>query len=413
MHELAVDPLVREVLARNPTLAQMVAAWEAARARYPQVTSLDDPMLGTTLAPAGIGTIQNRNRGYRLDISQKLPWRGKLALKGENAKAQARAAANDIDDARLQLVEAAKTAFYDYYLVHRALEVNAENLKLLREFKQNAETRYKFGTPQERAPQQDILQADVEIGRQQRRSLTLERMRQVAVARLNTLLNLDPDTPLPPPPKKIEVEDGLPGASALRASALARRPDLQALANRIAADEASLGLAYKDYYPDFNLMAAYDTFWVERQLQPQIAVQMNLPVRLARRDAAVWEAKSRLAERRAELARQVNEVNYEVNQAYAEVNESKQAARLYEQKVVPAAELNVKSAQAAYLTGTIPFLTLVEAERNVIGLKNEYYEFVADYYRRLATLERVAGGSLVPGQPALPPRIPCLPRATP
>jgi cobalt-zinc-cadmium efflux system outer membrane protein len=390
--ELAVYPLVREVGARTPTVAQLGAAWEAARARYPQVTSLDDPMLGTTLAPAGIGTIQSRNRGYRLDISQRFPWRGKLALKGENAKAQARAAANDIDDARLQLVEAAKTAFYDYYLVYRALEVNAENLKLLREFKQNAEARYKTG-----GPQQDILQADVEIGRQQRRNLTLERMRQVAVARLNTLLNLDPDTPLPPPPKQVEVEDGLPEASALRASALARRPDLQALANRIAADEASLGLAYKDYYPDFNLMATYDTFWVERQLQPQIAVQMNLPVRLARRDAAVWEAKSRLAERRAELARQVNQVNYEVNQAYAEVNESKQAARLYEQKVVPAAELNVKSAQAAYLTGKIPFLTLVEAERDVIALKDQYYEFVADYYRRLATLERVAGGSLVPG----------------
>jgi outer membrane protein TolC len=415
MRELAVDPLVREVLARNPTLAQMVAAWEAARARYPQVTSLDDPMFTTTLAPAGVGTIQNRNRGYRLDVSQRFPWCGKLTLRGENAKAQARAAANEVDDARLQLVESAKAAFYDYYLVYRALEVNAENLRLLREFRRNAETRYKTGL----VAQQDVLQADVEIGRQGRRNLTLERLRQVAVARINTLLNLDPDTPLPPPPKKIEVEDGLPEAGALRAAALARRPDLQALANRIAADEASLGLAYKDYYPDFQLMAAYDTFWVERQLQPQVAVQMNLPVRLARRDAAVWEAKSRLAERRAELARQVNQVNYEVNQAYAGVSESRQAARLYEKTVVPAAELNVKSAQAAYLTGRVPFLTLVEAERNVIGLKDEYYEFVADYYRRLATLERVAGGALVPtpgsqpGAQPCPPGVPCPARIKP
>ena len=49
-----MDVLVEQVLARNPTLAQMVAAWQAASARYPQVTSLDDPVFGGTMAPASI-----------------------------------------------------------------------------------------------------------------------------------------------------------------------------------------------------------------------------------------------------------------------------------------------------------------------------------------------------------------------
>ncbi len=405
--ELSADALVREVLARNPSLAQMVAAWEAARARYPQVTSLDDPIFTATAAPAGIGTIEDRNRGYRFDVSQKLPWCGKLELRGKTALAQARAAANSVDDVRLQLVESAKAAFYDYYLVARALEVNAENLRLLRQFRRNAEARYRTG----QAPQQDFLQADVEIGRQERRNFTLERMQAVAVARLNTLLNQAPDAPLPPPPKQVEVEDAPPDAAALRAAALARRPDRQALANRLEAEEAALALAYKDYYPDFQLMAAYDTFWVEKQLRPQVAVQMTRPGRRARREAAVWEAKARLAERRAELARQVNQINYEVNQAAAEVSESKQSARLYETKVLPAAELNLKSAQTAYEAGQIPFLSLVQAERDVIGLKDQYYELVADYYRRLATLERVVGGPLTPPAPDAghPPAAPCAP----
>jgi outer membrane protein TolC len=298
---------------------------------------------------------------------------------------------------RLQLIESARAAFYDYYLVARALEVNTENLRLLRQFRQNAEARYRTG----QAPQQDFLQADVEIGRQQQRNLTLERVRTVAVARLNTLLNQAPDAPLPPPPKQVAVADGLPEAAALRADALARRPDLQALANRLQADEAALALAYKDYYPDFRLMAAYDTFWVEKQLRPQVAVQMDLPVRLARRDAAVWEAKARIAERRAELARRVNQINYEVNQAHAEVNESRQAVRLYETKVLPAAALNLKSAQTAYEASKVPFLSLVQAERDLIGLKDQYYELVADYYRRLATLERVVGGPPTVGQKEL------------
>jgi cobalt-zinc-cadmium efflux system outer membrane protein len=388
--ELTPELLVRQVLARNPSLEQMVAAWKAVEARYPQVTSLDDPMFGAVLAPGGLGTTGDASNGYRIDVAQRLPWCGKRTLRGQNVQAQARAAADDVDSMRLQLIESARSAFFDYYLVAREIEVNADNLRLLRDFRQNAETRYKNGV----APQQDVLQADVEIGRQKKRSVTLERMRQVAIARINTLLNLDPGVPLPPPPKKVEVADGLPEAAALRSAALERRPDLRALGNRIQAEEAALSLAFKEYYPDFDVMAAYDGFWTEPGLRPQIALRMNLPVRLERREAAVWEARARLAERRAELQRQVNQVNYEVSQAHAEVNESKQTVRLYEQTVLPAAELNVKSAQSAYLTGSIPFLTLLEAEREVIGLREEYYEFVADYHRRLATLERAIGGPL-------------------
>src|SRR5208282_4833472 len=44
--EMSVGLLVQDVLARNPSLAEMTAAWQAALARYPQVTSLDDPMFG-------------------------------------------------------------------------------------------------------------------------------------------------------------------------------------------------------------------------------------------------------------------------------------------------------------------------------------------------------------------------------
>ncbi len=405
LSELTPAAVVQQVLQRNPTLAQMVAARQAAAARYPQVTSLDDPMFSAQVAPGAFGS-NTVDGGYRFDISQKYPWCGKLALRGEAALAEAAAAASGVDDTRLQLVEAAKDAFYDYYLVARALEVNAENLRLLREFRQNAETRYKTG----RGPQQDLLQADVEIGKQQERQFALERMRQVAVARINTLMHLPPDLPLPPPPAEIKVEDGLPPAPVLRETALSRRPDLRALASRVAADRASLGLAHKEYCPDVEVMAAYDTFWQERPLQAQLGVKVNLPVRLARRGAAVAEAEARLAERQAELARHTDDVNYEVEQAYAQVHESARAVRLYEKTVLPAAEANVKSAQAAYVNGQIPFLTLVEAERNVVSLRDRSYELVADYYRRLAALERAVGGpvadpaTFTPCPAAPPPR---------
>src|SRR5687768_2845175 len=39
MTELSESVLIEQVLARNPSLAQMVAVWRAAAARYPQVVS--------------------------------------------------------------------------------------------------------------------------------------------------------------------------------------------------------------------------------------------------------------------------------------------------------------------------------------------------------------------------------------
>jgi outer membrane protein TolC len=385
------------MLARNPSLAEMVAAWQAASARFPQVTSLDDPNFGATLAPASLGSNQV-DTGYRLEIAQKYPWCGKLALRGANAQAEASAAGRDVDDMRLQLVESAQSAFYDYYLVDRALAVNEEALRLLREFRRNAETRYRTG----QVVQQDVLQADVELGRQQERQITLERMREVAVARINTLMHVPTRSPLPPPPGQLQLAGPLPDAQQLQAVALARRPDLQALANRIEAEEASLGLAHKEFCPDFEVMAAYDSIMGNgptRDLAPQVAVRMNLPVRKARRYGAIAEAEARLSQRRAALDRQRDQVSLQVEEAHAQVRESERVVWLYEKEVLPAARNNVKAAQAAYTTGRIPFLSLIEAQRNVVNLQDRYYEAIADYFRRRAALERAVGGSLVPVPP--------------
>jgi outer membrane protein TolC len=389
--ELSAEAVVAQVLARNPSLAEMIAAWQVAAARYPQVTALDDPIFATWDAPAALGSNQV-NGGWRVEASQKLPFCGKLALRGEAALAEAGAAGHDVEDMRLQLAEAARGAFSDYFLAERGLDVNAEGLKLLREFKRNAEARYKTGL----APQQDILQADVEIGREEERRLGLEQMRKVAIARIDTLMHLPPDAPLPPAPRQLRLPEPVPEAAILRTLALSRRPDLAALADRIRVEEVALGLAHKEFYPDFEVMAAYDTFWQERPLRPQVGVRLNLPVYQSRRNAAVAEAEARLARRRAELARQTDQVSYQVQEAFEKVRQAEQSIGLYEQKILPAAKANVEAAQAAYVTGKVPFLSLIEAQRGQVGLRDRYYEALAEFSRRRATLERVVGGPLAP-----------------
>ena len=391
--ELTVDSLVEQVLARNPSLAEMTAAWQAAAARYPQAVSLDDPMVAGTFGPE---TIAPDDRGVefasRLEISQKYPWPGKRQLRGQNAIATSNAAAKDVDDMRLQLVESAKNAFYGYFLAERALEVNQESLDLLKRILEDAQVRYQSSKDKEKVSIQEVYQFQVEIGKEQRRRLELERMHRVAKARINTLMHRDPEEPLPRAPKELKVAGEPRSFQELRQAGLVRRPDLQALSNRVAAEEAALELAYKEFYPDIEPFFMYDRFMGNasgsRDLATMLGVRLNLPVRRARRNAAVEEAEARLAQRRAELAKLTDQANFQIDQAYQEVREGAEAIRLYETKILEDAQANVEAAQPAYKTGLIPASNMVEAQRAVVELKDRYFEAVANYFRRQAALDR-------------------------
>ena len=386
LSELSVDALIEQVLARNPSLPEMVSAWQAASARYPQVTSLDDPLFGTTLAPAVASRVGN---GYRVEIFQRYQWPGKLRLRGEAALAEASAAGRDVDNVRQQLIESARDAFYDYYLTFRALDVNAQALRLVRDVRENTEIRYKRGL----VLQQDLLQADVEIGRLREREILLERQRKVAIARIDTLLHLPPSLSLPPPPKVLPVEGELPDPQALLTQALTQRLDLLKLGDQIKAAEAAVKLAYREYYPDIDAMAAYDSFWDNPLQRAQVAMRVNLPVRLAKRRGAVSEAEARLAELKAQSARQSDQAGFEVQQAYEQWRESKRTVELFDKEVLPAARKNVDAAKSNYSAGRIPFLTLIEAQRSAVSLQDRYYEATADFFRRRTAVQRSLTGT--------------------
>jgi outer membrane protein TolC len=392
--ELSIDGLIEQVLARNPSIAQMTAAWQAATARYPQVTSLEDPSFDVALAPSSFGS-NNVEAGYRIGISQKYPLGGKRGLRGQVAVAEASAAGNELEDTRLQLLESARNGYYELYQVYRARAVSEENLKLHQEARKSAEARIANG----KGHQQEVLQIDVEIGRQGERLLTLERMRQVAVARLNTLMHRPPDSPLPPPPAALVVPSDLPPVETLRGRALESRPDLRAMADRIAGDEKSLELARREFYPELMVGAAYDTIMGNgpaRDLAPQVSVGVNVPLRGDKRRGAIAEAEARLVQRRAEYARLADQVAFQVQEAYVQVVESKKVVRHYEKVIVPAAENNVKAARNAYAPGQIPLSSYLEAQRDLVNLRDRYYQAQSEYFQRRAALDRAVGERPVP-----------------
>lgn len=384
---------VNEVLTRNRSLQSMIAAWQAAAQKYPQAVALDDPMFTAMTAPASWSS-DDVNAAYLLGGSQKIPWWGKRSLRGQVAQAEANAASMDVADARLQLTQAAHLAYFDYYLVHRQLELTDANVRSLQEFQAAARRQYEANL----VMQQDVLQAEVELAEGERRRIELERMRRTSIARLNTLVHRPPDCPVPPPPASLTV-DGTPAPpELLRQLAQQQRPDLASMRAKLQAESASVALAYKEFYPDFEIMGRYDRFWqptsTQGDLQGQFGVNMNVPIYLEKRRAAAREAMFKLRKQRADYEQRIDDVNQEVEAAYAQVVEMQAIAELYAGRTLPAADRNVTSARTDYVANRGDFLRLVSAQRQSLMLREKYQEAVVGYLSRRAELERVIGGPL-------------------
>jgi outer membrane protein TolC len=145
--------LAAAVTARNPSLEAAHQSWRAASARAPRERALANPMISYRLAPLSVGS--DVPFGHEIEVRQALPYPGKRQARAAMAEAEAGAAFEDWREALLELTARASILAGDWYLVHRALEVNEQHLRLLDSFREVAAARYAAGL----AMQQDPLQA--------------------------------------------------------------------------------------------------------------------------------------------------------------------------------------------------------------------------------------------------------------
>lgn len=383
--ELSSIRLVAAVLSRNPTVPAMQTAWEAAGSRIEQVSALDDPRLSYKLAPESIGA-SDLDFGQKLKLSQKVPWPGKLRLRGEAAQYEVDAVQQSVEALRLQLAARAKILFADWYFVHEGIRINRINQDLLKELQRIAITRYSTGL----TTKQDALRADVEVNLLKHQAIVLERQRRATLARINTLLNRTPDDPIPPP-HKLSEPARLNDAGSLRRQALQSRPELRVQAAHIQGFRTRTELAQREFYPDFNLSAGYNSLWDRTEKRFTLGVGINIPLGRSKRRAAESEARANLKQAQWDKIALSAKIEEEVQIAYDRVQESRHVLTLYRNQLLPLADQNLEAAKADYQAGSGDFLTLISAEKNLIYTQLQAERALTDAHQRLAELERAVG----------------------
>lgn len=379
------DVLTAAVRERNPGLEAIRQAAEAARARAGQAAALAHPMVSYGVAPLSLAS-DDIPFGQEIEFRQTLPYPGKRRARGAAAEAEAEAAFQDYRDALLELTAEASLRFDDWYLVHRAIEINAQHLRLLDDIREVAASRYAAGL----APQQDPIQAEVESAKLLQLDAELRAEARVVAARINSLLHRRPDLPLPPPPARLpEPEPLSPGG--LQEAALAARPDVAGQEAVVRARQAELEMALLERRPDFAVMGSYSSMWMDPEHRWMAGIAVDLPVRRKRIEAARNEAEARLAAARSERAALEDRVRAEIEEALARYHEILHHLQIQRDRLLPATRDQIRAARAGFEAGG-SFLAVIEAERNLREAEMREHELLAEAHRRRAVLDQALGG---------------------
>jgi outer membrane protein TolC len=357
---LTAEKLAEWVIKANPGLASSQAAAEAAAHRINPAGSLDDPRLSYGIAPLTSGS--DTGLDQKFDFSQKIPWPGTLAARESVARHEAVAADRDVDALRLRVIAQTKSAYAEWRFVDEALDIHHATYDLLSDLIATAETRYAVG----RALKQDVLQAEVERTNLDNHKLRLIQLQTTVQARINALLNREPDAPLPKaaPIKLLTV---LPPLENLRELALVRHPDLARLDAKILAADSQITLAEKAFFPDFQVGVGYNSLWNDTDKRFLIGASINIPLDRGKRKSEL--SRARAEERQAKLSLIDRRANLlaDLARARAEVLEAHESVELYNDKLVPLATEYLEAAIADYQSGTGAFLNVIIAEQRELN----------------------------------------------
>ncbi len=388
---LVLPELIHEVLARNPELVAARKQWEAATNRIAQARSLDDPILSVQLwnFPQTFNVTRSDNSIFGL--SQNLPFPGKLALKGDVASRSADMTEQAVRAKERELVARLKQAYYDLFLVQKAVQIHHEQVELLRQFVEIANAKFRAG----KGSQADVLKAHVELSLLHQQLPVLEQRRETVQAMLNTLLDRDPASPLGLAQEPSQLPFNQP-IDDLHRLALNDRPEIKAAELDVQRNEQSHALAQRQYYPDFNVaFQRFQNYQANDGFGAYVA--MSIPFAFwtkPKYDAGVQEAAAAVAVARAQQHTLENMTRFQINDLLAKLRATDQVATLYRTTILPQAEQSLESARVGYRAGKAGFLDLIDTQRAWRGFQLEYFKALVDRQYRLAELEQVVGITL-------------------
>jgi len=390
-----IEELIQEVLQNNPYIQVALNEWKAAEYKIRSVKGLPDPMVKYGHFGESVETRVGPQENV-FGASQKIPFPGKLGLKGKSQGKHAEMLKEKYEAAKREVIKNVKFVYYDIFWVDKAIQTTEGEKAILESLEKVAQRRYESNV----TPQQDVIKAQVELSRLIDKLLLLRQNRKSLVAKLNSILNRAQDSELR------SITDADPSGfkyeiSQLHEIAKGSRQELIAANLDIERAEYEKSLARMDYLPDFTFGVDYIQVGSGETTMPNDGqdawmgtVAVNIPIWFDKLNAQTKEKKAQLEAARKNYENVGNNVSYEVEDLYFKILTYKDIISLYKTALIPQSEQAFDAAKTGYETGKVDFLNWLDAERILLQTRLAYYKAIADYQKSIAYLERVVGVDL-------------------
>ncbi|MDY6861960.1 MAG: TolC family protein [Thermodesulfobacteriota bacterium] len=390
---LSLKSLIDKALKENPILLAKANQISSLKERIPQASTLPDPKLklGLVNLPESFDFNDEGMTQKQISLSQKFPFPGKLSLNKEMALKDLKGLEAEFAYQQLETISGVKNIFYSLFFIERAIEITGKNKSTLINFLEITRARYSVG----KGIQQDVLKAEVELSRMLEKLVILKQQRITITAKMNTLLNRPPSTPLEGKTEIFRTPFNL-NPEEIKNSSLEDHPLLRSIEFIREKAEIAYNLALKDYYPNFEVNFSYgqreDSLNNSRPDFYSGFVGINIPIWYkTKQNRKVKETEYNISSVISRYKATQNDLQFEISKLLAEIDQNSHLLDLYQGGIIPQANHTLDSSIAGYQVGTIDFLTLLTNLLTLYKYELEYYKVLTDREKNLADLELAAG----------------------
>jgi outer membrane protein TolC len=391
----ALDAFVAEVLAQNPGLKARTLEREGVLRDASAAGLFPDPELAIM-----VDRLPERMGGempmVRYQVSQMLPWPGKLGLMEDALKQRADGKAALARAHQIDLMREAKRAYFMLALNAGLRQANHASQDLLATIARASLARYGAGA----GGHHEVVRAEVERNALSIEALDLEGDRVSTIAMLNALRNAAADIPFPDPPlPAADAETRVPAIGELIRLAEARRSELAAMRAMQREESTMAALSRRERYPDFMT-----SVWYNQMLgAPDTAgvmVGATIPIFNVRRQNRRAEASDlRASSAGSALAAMRAMIRFEVADALRRLDTATRSLDLIINVAAPRAEQSFSASLSAYSSATVDIVGVLEAWRALQSVERASVETLIARAIAVVDVEHAIAGPIEKAAP--------------
>jgi outer membrane protein TolC len=394
---VTVADLVSYAYMNNPSIMAAKEAWKATVEKYRLEAGYPDPQFTATYFPEPIET-RLGPQDWNLNLSQVIPFPGKLSKAGEVVEAEARIAKLDLDKAVRNVSVSIRESFHEFMYIREAKQVTGKNIQLLNHLRKIAETAHAG----DRATFFDVVKAQAQTGQLRYDILLLDELEMTEQTRLNGFLDRHPDAEFG------RLEAGKLETLAYSIQEIYRlaeehQEEIQIAKTQVEKAETKVDLARYQNLPDFKVGVTYSAIGKPDVPTPPsdegrdaVGVQFGLTVPL-------WfgKSKSRVGRARAEMQKakaikslRINETQTKIRELFFRLENARRIMELYGKELLPQAVKSMEIAETWFRQGESSFSDYIETQAIWYNFQLAYARAQADCGKYLARLEGLVGQNL-------------------